>query len=88
VVTEAEAAVYREKVTKEVPIHAIGNGVDFDYWHEMPDEDTKRLLFVGVLNYKPNADGVIWFCNRRTTSVVDSEPLGLYLSCNVKSISP
>jgi glycosyltransferase involved in cell wall biosynthesis len=45
-------------------VHAVNNGVDMDYFHAMPDAPTANIVFVGVLNYKPNSDGVAWFAER------------------------
>ena len=61
VVSEAEAQAYRQLVSSTQPVHAVSNGVDMDYFHAMPDAPTTNLVFVGVLNYKPNSDGVAWF---------------------------
>ena len=39
----------------------VGNGVDLDYFAPLPSAESKILVFVGVLNYKPNIDGIAWF---------------------------
>lgn len=46
-------------------IAAVGNGVDSHYFAPAPDVtvDDCSCVFVGVMNYKPNADGVIWFAH-------------------------
>ena len=67
-VSEAEASLYRESCGLDVgPIHAVSNGVDFDYYH--PDitppgasESPDGCVFVGALDYRPNVDGAVWFC--------------------------
>jgi len=62
VVSEAERDAYRQHIADRDDIHAIHNGVDLDYFHPLPDAtDSKKLVFVGVLNYKPNTDGIAWF---------------------------
>ena len=61
VVSEPEANIYRA-FRPDGPIQAIPNGVDINYF--TPDIDRSRengCVFVGALDYKPNADGIIWF---------------------------
>lgn len=62
VVSEAE----RELFKSFCPTHriaAIGNGVDSDYFApaSLTGTDEFSCVFVGVMNYKPNADAVLWF---------------------------
>lgn len=63
VVSDREAEVYRDTVSDSAPLNVVGNGVDLDYFAPLPDTDAHRIAFVGVLDYKPNADGVVWFAN-------------------------
>lgn len=61
VVSEPEAALYRN-VRADGPIQAISNGVDVDYFTPQIDRDAERgCVFVGVLDYKPNVDGILRF---------------------------
>ncbi len=54
-------------------VFAISNGVDLDYFHPTPPEyayspagstSSKpfKLVFVGVLDYRANIEGLKWFC--------------------------
>ncbi|MCE9591167.1 MAG: TIGR03087 family PEP-CTERM/XrtA system glycosyltransferase [Planctomycetes bacterium] len=62
VVSDAEAKAYREHVGDHPGLAVVGNGVDLDYFHPLPEPETPNTIcFVGVLNYKPNADGIAWF---------------------------
>ncbi len=63
VVSDAEVDVFRS-FSDAGTVTAVTNGVDLDYFAR-PDDFGEELkcVFVGVLNYKPNADGVVWFCN-------------------------
>lgn len=66
VVSEAEAQAYHGTVREDGPIHVVPNGVDMDYFTPLPDCPPEAggyatLLFVGVLNYKPNVQGLTWF---------------------------
>jgi len=60
-VSEAEIAAYREHVGDHPSLHAIGNGVDLNYFKPQPDSTSHDMCFVGVLDYKPNADSICWF---------------------------
>jgi sugar transferase (PEP-CTERM/EpsH1 system associated) len=61
VVSDAEAQAYRGCVRDDAPLHVVPNGVDMDYFAPLPDAPGHTLLFVGVLNYRPNAQGLTWF---------------------------
>jgi sugar transferase (PEP-CTERM/EpsH1 system associated) len=64
VTTPAEAECLRA-VDPAANVAAISNGVDFDFFHPhgeaaiAPDS----CVFVGALDYKPNVDGMTWFCD-------------------------
>jgi sugar transferase (PEP-CTERM/EpsH1 system associated) len=60
-VSEAEADLYREGGA-ESAAHAIGNGVDLDYFRPSPKTPEQGCVFVGALDYHPNVDGARWFC--------------------------
>lgn len=67
-VSEEEVKLFRQFCPKK-NVHAIGNGVDLDYFHPAPPEYQKRerdkpfkLIFVGVLDYRANLEGLRWFC--------------------------
>ncbi len=62
VVSEAERDLFRSFCNTE-RIAAVGNGVDAQYFSPLSGTavDDYSCVFVGVMNYKPNADAVIWF---------------------------
>ena len=60
-VSAAEAELYRSQVGPG-PVHAVTNGVDLDAFRPVSDADERGCVFVGVLDYRPNVDGVGWFC--------------------------
>lgn len=74
VTTEAEAQTYREHVGGAVPLVAVSNGVDVGYFHPLPDSAAPQIVFVGVLNYKPNVDGIVWFCDHVMPALRRREP--------------
>ncbi len=63
VVSDAEAQLYRRHVGDHPGLTVVRHAVDLDYFQPLPDADTKTIMFVGVLNYKPNAQGIAWFVN-------------------------
>lgn len=60
-VSVAEAALYRE-FCKPGVVEAVGNGVDLDYFQPSADATEPACVFVGALDYRPNIDGIVWFC--------------------------
>ena len=61
-VTQAEVDIYRS-FCADGPVHAIGNGVDLDYFQPQPPAAAPRCVFVGALDYRPNVDGAVWLCH-------------------------
>jgi sugar transferase (PEP-CTERM/EpsH1 system associated) len=63
-VSQPEADLYRN-IAPDAPTHVVENGVDADYFH--PCQKTVRreqeLVFVGALDYRPNVDGLMEFCD-------------------------
>ena len=61
VVSEPEANIYRS-FRSDGPIQAIPNGVDVNYFTPDINRSAENgCVFVGALDYKPNADGIVWF---------------------------
>jgi sugar transferase (PEP-CTERM/EpsH1 system associated) len=46
-------------------VECLPNGVDLDYFKLMPGSEKlpNSLIFTGVMDYRPNVDGVNWFCH-------------------------
>jgi len=63
VVSDAEAEAYRRDVGVHGRLHVSSNGVDTRYFFPLPDLGKPKIAFVGVLDYKPNVDGVCWFAD-------------------------
>jgi sugar transferase (PEP-CTERM/EpsH1 system associated) len=86
VVSEPEANLYRA-FRSDGPIEAIPNGVDVSYFTPRVDRSAEHgCVFVGALDYKPNIDGIVWFCREiwpairkqrpdATLSIVGREPV-------------
>lgn len=63
-VSEAEADVFRNRVSGQQNIRAVGNGVDLAYFHSADNKTirtNRRISFCGAMNYLPNVDAVCWF---------------------------
>jgi sugar transferase (PEP-CTERM/EpsH1 system associated) len=64
VVSQDEAQLLR-RVATAATVEAMVNGVDVQYFSPASNEshhDIPRCVFVGVLDYHPNVDGLQWFC--------------------------
>lgn len=69
-------------------IHAIGNGIDTEYFSPKPISEHSSLntyLFVGVMDYKPNIDAVLWFCEYVWPSILRRNPQAKFV---VAGMSP
>jgi sugar transferase (PEP-CTERM/EpsH1 system associated) len=62
VVSDAERELLRS-FCSQAPVSAVGNGVDSHYFapSEGTTADPHSCVFIGVMNYKPNIDGAVWF---------------------------
>jgi len=60
-VSDAEIAAYRHHVGDHPGLRTLRHAVDTDYFQPLPDHDAPLLVFVGTLDYSPNAQGVEWF---------------------------
>jgi sugar transferase (PEP-CTERM/EpsH1 system associated) len=69
----AEAALFRGFAVGGA-VHAVGNGVDLDYFQPGPEVAEPRCVFVGALDYRPNVDGVCWFCQEVWPLVIRRRP--------------
>lgn len=62
VVSDAERDLFQAFCPTD-RISTVSNGVDYEYFAPQPGaiSEAHSCAFVGVMNYKPNADGAIWF---------------------------
>lgn len=65
VVSEAERRLFQSFCPTD-RVATVGNGVDSDYFAPSDSvvAEASSCVFVGVMNYKPNVDAVIWFANQ------------------------
>jgi sugar transferase (PEP-CTERM/EpsH1 system associated) len=74
-VSEAEAALFRRSGGSG-PVHAVTNGVDLEYFHPVTAGvgDGQGCVFVGALDYRPNVEGVVWFCREVWPEILARRP--------------
>ncbi|GAB4256647.1 MAG: TIGR03087 family PEP-CTERM/XrtA system glycosyltransferase [Deferrisomatales bacterium] len=68
-VSPAEARLFQRRTGLRDKIHAVGNGVDLDYFRPGPDGGAPPggparpagLVFCGAMDYYPNVDAAVWF---------------------------
>jgi sugar transferase (PEP-CTERM/EpsH1 system associated) len=52
-----------ERLIPGVPASCVSNGVDLEYFRPRgPTKKVHGLVFTGVMDYFPNVEGVVWFC--------------------------
>jgi len=80
-VTPAEVQLFARLAPECAPkLHAIGNGVDTDYFSPHAERgspyaaDELPIVFTGAMDYWPNIDAVTWFANEVMPRVVEAAP--------------
>jgi len=67
-VSDEEVASFREHVIDSSRVSNVTNGVDTEYFcpaEKTQSEKGKTLItFVGVLDYVPNVEGIVWFADK------------------------
>jgi len=60
VTSDREAAIVREVTGPGVPTQVVPNGVDLEFFQPQPDTlvEPDRIVFTGLMSYRPNIDGV------------------------------
>lgn len=55
-------------------IQAISNGVDLDFFTPIDTPTEETCLFLGTMDYRPNIDGVTWFCREVWPTIRTQHP--------------
>ena len=67
--SEEEAKLFHEAIAPKSAVFGISNGVDTTYFEsrepKQPASSSSPLqvVFTGVMDYQPNVEGMLWFCN-------------------------
>lgn len=81
VVSQEEVALLAHLPGSE-KCHAVPNGVDTNFFspqHEnVSNSDSSSCVFVGALDYLPNVEGAIWFCQRVWPQILESYPNAVF----------
>ncbi|MCP3428489.1 TIGR03087 family PEP-CTERM/XrtA system glycosyltransferase [Opacimonas viscosa] len=74
--SKVNATPQSQAVHSEQKIHTLGNGIDTKIFTPKPDinADCQHFLFVGVMDYKPNVDAMLWFCEYIWPSILQHNP--------------
>ncbi len=72
--TPLEEQIFREQIPG-APSMVLPNGVDLAHYTPAPERaEPGHLVFVGVMDYYPNVEGVLWFCDRILPRVQERHP--------------
>jgi sugar transferase (PEP-CTERM/EpsH1 system associated) len=79
-VSEAEAAFFRQQVPAAAKVHGIPNGVDGGYWNPQrvypnpyrPEE--RAVVFVGAMDYRANVHAAQWFAREVWPRIFAAQP--------------
>jgi polysaccharide biosynthesis protein PslH len=71
-----------ERLVPGVPVSLVGNGVDLDYFRSagFPKQQAS-IIFTGVMDYFPNIDAAVWFCNEILPIVQAQIPEANFVIC-------
>ena len=79
--TEIEKGDF-ERLIPGIPVTVVGNGVDLDYFRSAGEaKKPGSMVFTGVMDYRPNIDAVVWFCNEILPIVQAEIPAANFTIC-------
>ena len=71
-----------ERLIPGIPVAVVGNGVDLDYFRSAGEAKTPAsMVFTGVMDYRPNIDAVVWFCDEILPIVQANIPVANFTIC-------
>jgi sugar transferase (PEP-CTERM/EpsH1 system associated) len=71
-----------ERLIPGVPVSLVGNGVDLDYFRSMGGRKRPgSIVFTGMMDYFPNIDAVVWFCDEVLPLVHAQMPEASFVIC-------
>jgi len=64
------------------PVSRVGNGVDLEYFRPQGGIKTRAsVIFTGVMDYMPNVDAVVWFCDAVLPIIQAQVPEASFMIC-------
>ena len=71
-----------ERLIPGIPVAVVGNGVDLDYFRSAGEaKEPASMVFTGVMDYRPNIDAVVWFCDEILPIVQMEIPAANFTIC-------
>ena len=71
-----------ERLIPGVPVSLVGNGVDLDYFHSRDvAKQPGSIVFTGMMDYFPNIDAVVWFCDKVLPIIQEQIPEAGFTIC-------
>jgi len=84
--TETERRDFH-RLVPGVPVTRVGNGVDLDYFRSTgAAKQPGSMVFTGVMDYRPNVDAVVWFCNEILPLVRAGIPEAHFTICGSRPV--
>jgi sugar transferase (PEP-CTERM/EpsH1 system associated) len=75
------------KLIPGIPVALVGNGVDLDYFRSAGAvKHPASIIFTGVMDYRPNIDAVIWFCDQILPVVQAAIPEANFTICGSRPV--
>jgi sugar transferase (PEP-CTERM/EpsH1 system associated) len=76
------------QLAPEAAVSCVANGVDLERFRPMHnDKAPNSLIFTGVMDYYPNVDGVVWFCQEILPLIRQSVPDVTFTICGARPTS-
>jgi sugar transferase (PEP-CTERM/EpsH1 system associated) len=76
-----------ERLIPGVRVALVGNGVDLDYFRSAGEaKRPASIVFTGVMDYRPNVDAVVWFCNEILPIVQAEIPEANFIICGSRPV--
>jgi len=74
-VSEKDRDTFREFTQDSVPLFVVPNGCDTDYFQQIePVSDQFELVFTGTMQYRPNAEAMLFFCREIYPKILAKVP--------------
>jgi sugar transferase (PEP-CTERM/EpsH1 system associated) len=78
-----------ERILPGIAVSLVGNGVDLEYFRSAGrPKDPGSIVFTGVMDYLPNVDAVVWFCDQIFPIVLSQIPTANFVICGSRPSPP